>query len=166
MLGTPPAFILSQDQTLRKDPYALFLVSNPTLTSKAQHQSSFRTRTLSYHSLVVKVLLLPHQSRSLTLPMSSRPASRRLVSCVGTFDSSTLRTRCQVYVAFVAVRFRSHSCVRTTTNYTALPLHNNRITSFVKYLPSLSRSGTSVYFTPLANPCQIQPRSFNVIFRI
>ena len=50
VLGTPPAFILSQDQTLRKN----FLVPSGTLSS--EFSLEFHQVLTSYHSSVVKVL--------------------------------------------------------------------------------------------------------------
>jgi hypothetical protein len=81
VLGTPPAFILSQDQTLRKDspsrslplPDACFptalrtLVPRPAqkLSQTGSHRTSSipsQARTSSYHSLVVNVPCCPPPS--------------------------------------------------------------------------------------------------------
>ena len=57
VLGTPPAFILSQDQTLHKDPNARFFYQSEALAPDLKVHSGLRT--LSYYSLVVKVPLPP-----------------------------------------------------------------------------------------------------------
>ena len=55
VLGTPPAFILSQDQTLHKELTGIFLRRYPDRVS----QEPLSVRLLSYHSSIVNVLVLP-----------------------------------------------------------------------------------------------------------
>jgi hypothetical protein len=148
VLGTPPAFILSQDQTLRIDPKALFL----TRSSHSLYQSSFRTRTSSYHSLVVNV-------------------HRFLQPCAssgGTFEFITPRPPCQVCVALILCQFcvNAHRLLLLLPARPTLPHHPPHHSRYhpqpKAQVPTLSHPSCAVKFGIVRlhlNSCALRSQS-------